>query len=131
MVALTFLLSFVGGYIFSLLFFFGRRLPFLWRTILFILTALLTLACPLCIPIKFPVARCLIATTLVLFVIKSWDLYLHSAVAWRLKLSGISKFLGIVFTYIFIILSSVFFFIPVNEGVSFYANQIPSWIKLW
>lgn len=56
---------------------------------------------------------------------------LASAVTWRLKLSGIYKYMGIVFTYIFIIFSAVFFFIPVNEGVSFYSNQVPSWIQLW
>jgi hypothetical protein len=316
MPALTFLLSFAGGYIFSLLFFFGRTLPFYWRTVLFILTALLTLVCPLCIPSRFPVARCLIAVTLVIFVFKSWDLYLHparnkhlalrqyipflmnhclfianntncllnreavssrlrhflfetlyfflssmalfmifrwnwsshsflaehivkstastiwlicawdwyaaiwhlagartfkfthnlllayspaefwrrchceahrwlyvdvfkplkglmsptpallltfavsglaheyaisvalgrftgymllffllnglaSVVTWRLKLSGIYKFMGVVLTFIFLTMSSVFFFIPVNEGISFYANQVPPWIKLW
>jgi len=54
-----------------------------------------------------------------------------SAITWRLKLSGIYKYAGTAFTYVFLAISSVFIFIPVNEIIHFYANQIPSWIKLW
>lgn len=56
---------------------------------------------------------------------------LASAVTWRLKLSGVDKFLGVTLTFVFLVIASVFFLIPVNEGISFYTNQIPPWIKLW
>lgn len=313
---LSALFACTAGYILSLLFFTGRMLSFHWRTFLFALTTILACACPLFISIQFPVARCLISTTILIFIFKSWDLYLHpahkrhftlnqyavflmnhclffvndtdgllnrqamssrlryffletiylflsslalyvifhwnwetqsfwtehtvksaasgiwlihawdwyraiwslagyrtvkftnnphlayspadfwrryhceihrwfyadlfkplkslmhpisalllvfavsgaaheyivsislgyftgymllffllnglaSAITWRLKLSGVFKYLGTVLTYAFLIFSSVFFFIPVNKGIHFYTNPIPLWIQLW
>jgi len=56
---------------------------------------------------------------------------LASSVTWRIKLFGAQKLLGFVFTYVFLVISLVFYFVLVNEGVAFYANQIPTWIRPW
>jgi len=56
---------------------------------------------------------------------------LASVITWRLKLCSSFKYVGIALTFIFLIITSVFIFIPVNEGIPFYANQVPSWIRLW
>jgi hypothetical protein len=76
---LTVATAFIGGYLLSCLFFLVRRMDYLHRFLLLLLITLLTLACPLLIPQQYPVVRCLIATTLVFFVIKSWDVHLSPA----------------------------------------------------
>ena len=75
----TFLLGWLAGYVLSIVYFLGRKLSPLPRTLLLIATAALTLFAPLCIPSDFPIARCLLATTLLMFLMKSWDLHLHPA----------------------------------------------------
>ncbi|MBN1124337.1 MAG: hypothetical protein JXA82_04960 [Sedimentisphaerales bacterium] len=56
---------------------------------------------------------------------------LASALTWRWRCSGAGKFAAFVLTFVFLMISSVYFFAAVNEGVSFYANAIPVWFRLW
>ena len=76
MAILLSLLAFLGGYFLALLFFLGRT-PGRRHTGLLAVTLFLSLAAPLAIPASAPVYRCLIATTLLFLLMKSWEVYLH------------------------------------------------------
>lgn len=71
------LLAFLRAYALSLLFFLGRTIAPRWRSVLLVVTVSLTLAAPLIIPASLPVFRCLIATTLVFFITKRWEVRLR------------------------------------------------------
>ena len=71
------LLASLCGYVLSLLFFLARRTTPRRRTALCVITTTLTLAAPLLIPPRFPVFRCVVATTLIFFVMKSWEVHRH------------------------------------------------------
>ena len=54
-----------------------------------------------------------------------------TSLTWRCVPSGAARVAGFMLTYAFLATSSVYFFVAVNEGISFYANPVPSWIWLW
>jgi len=87
------LLAFFCGYVLSLLCFLGRTTSLRRRTVLLVVTASLTFAAPLGIPAAFPVLRCLVATTFVFFVMKSWEVYLHPKKYVHLSLGRYARFL--------------------------------------
>jgi hypothetical protein len=74
---LSALLASLCGYALSLLFFLTRTTTRRPRFVLLLFTGSLTLAAPLAIPAQFPIYRCLVATTLVFFIMKGWEVHLH------------------------------------------------------
>ena len=38
------------------------------------------------------------------------------------------KLAGLAATYAFLLTSAIYFFAPINEGITFYTNQIPTWL---
>jgi hypothetical protein len=70
-------LAFLCGYALSLLFFLARKKVPRRRMALCVITTALTLLAPLLIPVRFPVSRCLVATTLVFFIMKSCEVHRH------------------------------------------------------
>lgn len=87
------LLALLCGYILSLLFFLGRKTAPRRRAGLCVISASLTLTTPLIIPAQFPVFRCLVATTLVFFIMKSWEVCRHPGKYASLSLPGYASFL--------------------------------------
>lgn len=55
---------------------------------------------------------------------------LASWLTWRIRLTGPWKLAGLALTYAFLLTSSIYFFVPVNQGLAFYTNEVPSWALL-
>ncbi len=116
------------GYTAGVLFFFARGLKPGARRVAFVLLAAVVLGSAMGLEARsWPVRYVVVGMVLIIFLLHG----LAAVLTHRFKPTGWLVVPATLFTFAFNTASTILLFIPINDRIPFYVNDVPGWMYLW